>query len=645
MKQTKRHRILRTVNGTQPSQWAQWFRSLWNCSVLLIALSMVWSNSAHAADPVNLIEGTEVYPLGLNLSYFEDRDGRHTLDDVRSGDSCHTFVQSDAAVPNFSFTPSSYWFQFDLTNQSSAVENWLLESQYPLLDRINVYLVYPDNRVVTYRGGDKLPFEQRAVKHRNVMFNVPLAMGESVRVFIKVRTESSMQLPLVLRSPDSLRAKDHEEQYILGIYYGILLAMLLYNLLIFASIRDIAYLYYVGYLLAWILFQLSVSGFAFEYLWPDNPSWGNKATPFFLGLANLGGLLFARSLLQTKTNMPKFDRVLKYASWLSAVSIPLALFASYTIAIKLGTAASLILVVLVISAGTWSLKIGLRQARYFMLAWSALLAGIILYALKTIDLIPSTIITEYCLQIGSAFEVILLSFALADSIRLLKIENERIQREATETLERRVQERTEELDQALLGLSEANSKLMELNHLDGLTGISNRGYFNEQFSIEWQRAARIRSPLGLLMLDIDHFKRFNDTYGHLGGDACLKLVASLIADTIRRPADKCYRYGGEEFVAVLPHTDQAGSLFIAERICKAVADMEFIFEGKRIPVTISIGVCSMVPHRDVKCETLIGNADQALYQAKHAGRNQVAGFAPPPDPVEPSAAPPADPQG
>ncbi len=606
------------------------------CALVVLSLGAIWPSAVWAVDPVTLVEGTEVYPLGLHLSYFEDRDGRQSLDEVRSGDACHPFTPSQDAVPNFSFTSSPYWFQFDLTNESSTVKNWLLESQYPLLDRINVYLVYPDGRVLTRRGGDKLPFEKREIKHRNVMFDVPLAMGESVRVFVKVRTESSMQLPLVLRSPDSLFTKDHDEQYVLGIYYGILVALLLYNLLVFTATRDINYLYFVWYVGAWTLFQLSLNGLAFEYLWPESPNWGNKATPFFIGMAGLGMIQFARRLLHTKKNLPKFDKPLRYTAGLCVMMMLLSLFAGYTIAIKVATAGALVVAVLVVSTGAWSLIKGFRQARYFMLAWTSLMVGVVLYVLKTFGVLPTNIITEYSMQIGSAVEVILLSFALADRMRLLKEENARMQREAATTLENRVQERTRELDQTLLGLSEVNGKLQELTRIDGLTGISNRGFFDDQFEVEWQRAARIHSPLGLLMLDIDHFKHFNDTYGHLGGDACLKAVASVIHQAMRRPADKCFRYGGEEFVVVLPHTDPAGSLFIGERIRKAVAEMVFTLEGQHIPVTISVGVCSIVPSRDLPNNTLIGYADQALYQAKHNGRNRVADFIPPTADSEPS---------
>jgi diguanylate cyclase (GGDEF)-like protein len=612
--------------GANLGQLRHWFARTAACALFLLSLGALWPNAAWALDPVTLVEGTESYPLGLHLSYFEDRDGRQSLEEVRSGDVCHPFTPSQDAVPNFSFTSSSYWFQFDLSNESSPVKNWLLESQYPLLDRINVYLVYPDGRVVTYRGGDKLPFDKREVKHRNVMFNVPLAMGERVQVYVKVRTESSMQFPLVLRSPDALFAKDHEEQYILGIYYGILLSLLLYNLLVFTAIRDINYLYFVCYLGAWTLFQMSLNGLAFEYLWPNNPDWANKATPFFIGLTGAGLIQFARRLLDTKNTLPKFDTLLKYTIGLSVLIMVLALFAGYTMAIKVATAGALVVALLVISTGAWSLKNGFRIARYFMLAWTALMLGVILYVLKTFGILPTNIVTEHSMQIGSAVQVVLLSFALADRMRLIKEENARLQREATETLERRVQERTRDLDDTLLGLSEVNTKLQEMTRVDGLTGISNRGFFDEHFEVEWQRTARIHSHMGLLMLDIDHFKNFNDTYGHLGGDACLKAVAAVIQDAMRRPADRCFRYGGEEFVVLLPHTDRAGSRFIAERICKAVADMVFALEGRPIPVTVSVGVCSMIPNRDLPSKTLIGYADQALYLAKHNGRNRVETF-------------------
>ncbi len=596
-------------------------RSVFQAAALVMCMALCFTVNAGAADTVTLVDGTEVYPL-THLPYLEDKDGRMNLNQVMAGEGEVKFSPATKAIANFSFTDSAYWFRFDLINKDSAVENWLLEIAYPPLDRITVYLVDPDGNSVTYRGGDKYPFDKRAIKHRNVMFKVPVAVGQNVRVYVRVKTDGSLQLPLVLRSPDALLTKDHEEQAILGVFYGILIAMLLYNLLIFASIRDINYLNYVWYIMGWIMFQMSINGLAFEYLWPDNPAWANKSIPFSIGFALLGVILFSRGFLQVPQLLPRVDRIFKAFGFLTVVVMLIALFGSYNLSIKLGSAATIFICPMIVGVGAWCMYLGARQARYFMVAWTALLMGTVVYALKTFAILPSTFATEYGMQIGSAFEVILLSFALAHRMRILKEDNERIQREATETLERRVQERTQELDEALMGLSDANSKLMELNHVDGLTGINNRAYFDEQFGIEWQRSMRIGSPMGLLMLDIDHFKQFNDNHGHLGGDACLKLVANTIQDAIRRPADKCYRYGGEEFVAVLPHTDLPGSAFIADRICKAVAALEFVFEGKIIPVTISIGVSSMVPPRGSDYKALLSAADQALYEAKHQGRNR-----------------------
>jgi diguanylate cyclase (GGDEF)-like protein len=599
------------------------------CLALWLAtLQLGWINPAHAAETVALNAQQESYVLGQHVSYLEDQDGILTLRDVMDAHTGQRFRRVHNAAPNFSFTNSVYWFRLDLRNQDSAVPVWLLESQYPLLDHIDAHLVYAGNKVVDYRGGDTLPFSERAIKHRNVMFRVPLAPGESVTVYIRVKTESSLQLPLTLWSPQALLVKDHEEQYALGIYYGILIAMLCYNLMIFLAIRDVNYLYYLLYIGGWILFQMSLNGLAFEYLWPNYPRWGNIATPFFLAVSLVSVMLFTRAFLQIKLYLPKFDVICRIYLWLSTLLMVGTFFLHYALVIKIGAIGASTAALLVLVISILSLRRRVRQAKYFIIAWSLLLLGIIIYALKTFGVLPSIFITEYGLQIGSAIEVVLLSFALAHRMRILKEENERIQREATEMLEQRVQQRTQELDQALWNLSDANEKLKDISHIDGLTGVKNRAYFNEQFDLEWRRALRSHNPIGLLMVDIDHFKHVNDTYGHLGGDACLRQVAQCVAGAVRRPGDECFRYGGEEFVVLLANTDLAGTAHIGEIICRQIEALDILYDGKKIAITISVGASSVIPKSDVDRDSLIGNADSALYQAKHNGRNQVRVFSP-----------------
>jgi two-component system chemotaxis family response regulator WspR len=180
-------------------------------------------------------------------------------------------------------------------------------------------------------------------------------------------------------------------------------------------------------------------------------------------------------------------------------------------------------------------------------------------------------------------------------------------------------ERTEQL-------AEANTKLEELATTDELTRIANRRHFAEFLQREWTRARRARSSLALLMLDVDFFKRFNDTYGHQTGDACLRRVAGVLQASVNRPADLPARYGGEEFTVVLGTTGRRGALAIAESIRRDVEGLQIPHEASPVSsfVTVSIGVAVADPDADGGTpELLIFTSDEALYRAKENGRNTV----------------------
>jgi diguanylate cyclase (GGDEF)-like protein len=172
----------------------------------------------------------------------------------------------------------------------------------------------------------------------------------------------------------------------------------------------------------------------------------------------------------------------------------------------------------------------------------------------------------------------------------------------------------------------ANRTLRELNRFDGLTHAKNRAYFNERYEVEWRHAQRTRCSLGMLMIDIDHFKHINDTYGHVAGDACLVHVAAIIGDTVRRSTDDAFRYGGEEFAVLLATTDAVGAAHIAEIIRYRIETAEMNFNGQKIPITVSIGVAALIPESGAVTDLLIINADRALYQSKESGRNRVSVF-------------------
>ncbi len=174
-------------------------------------------------------------------------------------------------------------------------------------------------------------------------------------------------------------------------------------------------------------------------------------------------------------------------------------------------------------------------------------------------------------------------------------------------------------------LQEANAQLIRIATLDGLTKIPNRRKFDDYLSSEWKRASREKSPLSLILCDIDFFKPYNDNYGHQGGDDTLRQVAQSIAATCRRPADLAARYGGEEFVVVLPDTAMDGAIIVAENLRNAVKNLKIPHEYSKVHncVTISVGLSTTIPTNTTSPATLIEKADVALYQAKKLGRDRV----------------------
>lgn len=192
-------------------------------------------------------------------------------------------------------------------------------------------------------------------------------------------------------------------------------------------------------------------------------------------------------------------------------------------------------------------------------------------------------------------------------------------------LEERVAERTRALALANETLTELNRKLETLSNTDGLLGIANRRHFNETLEHEWRRAQREHQPLSLLMIDVDHFKRYNDTYGHQAGDACLQSVAQAALSAMRRPSDLLARYGGEELVVILSNTGAQGAMEVAQAIRRNLAQRQIPHGDSPVAkqVTVSIGAATTSPDPQTHPEQLIAAADQGLYAAKEVGRDRI----------------------
>ncbi|MBU2539130.1 MAG: response regulator [Proteobacteria bacterium] len=375
------------------------------------------------------------YSLATHLELLEDPTGNLTITDIVSLQTGGRFTPSTDDTPGFGFTGSAVWARFAIKNTLPHSVEYFLEVKYPLLDRLDLYIPADAGAYTVLNAGDSFPFRQRAIQYKNNTLPIRLAPDEQKTFYLRCETTSSLNLPLTLHSPASLAGEIGLEQTLLGIYYGILLVMMIYNFFIYLGLKDNTYLYYVLFVLTYMLFQLSVNGMAFQYFWPNRIWWANNCTPFFIFLAYIFATQFTRYILDTPRNVPRIDTILRVGLVLSIVGSILTLFVGYHLSIRLATLMSLTVVALIVAGFICMLK-GYRPARYYFLAWSVSMLGVTVYALKSFGILPHTFITHWGIQIGSAWEVILLSLGLADRFQLIKQEKEQLQTVYAKQLEK-----------------------------------------------------------------------------------------------------------------------------------------------------------------------------------------------------------------
>ncbi len=395
------------------------------CSALMLCL--LAPTYGRALETLRLNDDRERYRLTNIIEILEDRSRRAGVEEVEkrsdwSGDK--------AAFPNFGLTRSAYWARILIENNSSR-KSWLLEMSFPTMDHMDVYLRPHDGTCQVRRSGDKLPFSVRGVKHRNLVFDLPMA-GRTL-LLMRFQTEGTMSFPMEIRSPEAFRAKDYREQLVLGVYYGIILSLFFYNLFLFFTLRDKSYLYYILYIFFFMMFQTVENGLAFQYLWPDSPWWAQRASPFFLGLTALCALVFTRSFIASYLYSRIVNICLIAVMAASALFICASLFAGYHELIRAGVLMTFIVIFIVMIAAIVSLARGYRPARFFLIAWAIL---ILLSALGNAEVggyLRTNFFLLHGVRLGTAIEAILLSLALADRINELRRESEKSRIEMLES--------------------------------------------------------------------------------------------------------------------------------------------------------------------------------------------------------------------
>ncbi len=629
-------------------------------TLLLCTLILVFGyfNSpllVHADDlpaPITLTPGNHKIPITQSAQYL-------LLDKAINADEISSSTYDRRWMPYHGQGITSYgdnddlWLRFTVRTEDVGKNDWWLVIHWPVINHAQLSSI--DNATQVWQHylpiGVTYPRSNEIIQDRNFIFPLNLnAQGEQT-YYLNIRAQGLLSVPISLWPAEEFNTWNQIDLIVIGGILGALAIMLFYNLSLSVLLKDRVYYYYCIYVASVILYLTTIMGIGPFYLWPDS-AWLNKyavyltsiscfaaATVFvrfFLRLPKHGGwLLFGNNFL-----------LILWASWgFGLFIVPL------DIVELLINITSFIATIIAIATGVVLWKRNFPTAKIFVISWGVLIFSTFIFVLSLQGAIPFNLYTRYSQMLGFAVELVLLSVALAYRINLeitereaaqseallltKKVSEERrerlkaqmetleVQRQLNEELEQHVVERTEQLNDAMLKLENANAELTKLSVTDPLTKLHNRRYFDDTLINEYKRALRSNQSLGIIVADIDHFKSINDTYGHGVGDQCIAAVAQALKTSIHRPGDLVARYGGEEFVFVLPGSDEKNALNVANNCRSAVEALEFTADGKSIPLTISAGIAAWIPSEEGAYKQLLNAADTALYRAKNSGRNCV----------------------
>ncbi|HEB81656.1 MAG TPA: GGDEF domain-containing protein [Gammaproteobacteria bacterium] len=542
-------------------------------------------------------------PLNTNRNY--DTIGRHGMLYVEQADTPLELAQARQAfangrfqaitddVPTFGLRQVAVWLKIDISNPTSenALRRFSVEA--PWVDYIDAYLLYPGEEPVHLQAGDARPFSVRQLPQRQAIFEHDFRPG-TTELYLRLESPEPVVAPLFFGDVNYMQARHIAQTYGYGMLYGLVSGLLLFNLLIYFTIRQQRYLFYVLYLAIYLLMNISYTGHGYRFLWPDMLRWQDWAPATTLFLYPSSGILFALSFLEMKSLFPRLWRyTLVLVAALCLMQALMILLDARALSTKAALMYTITSFLLTFYYGILCYSKGHRDALYYLIATFATLVGGSVSVLSVAAVIPYNGLTFHAAEIAVALDAILLSIALAEQIR--RAQNEKQQ-------------------------------AIKLARTDILTRLNNRLAFDEISEQIWRNARQNKQEICFIMLDIDHFKEINDRYGHAAGDTVLKTISSTLRQIVRKN-DLLVRWGGEEFAAILPQTSLQQASVLAERIRKAIEKLQIETEtGEIIRTTVSLGVARKT-ESITSIEELFALADSNLYQAKQAGRNRVVASA------------------
>lgn len=372
--------------------------------------------SLHAQNA--LFHESESYSLTNKIDYYEDVHGELNWQQANQ----KTFRHYPKENINFGFTKSVYWFKINLsTDFNPTAKQWWLMVTYPLLDFIDLYVIDAQGMLINHNSFGA-SVHKREFPMRNFVTQLSVPNPTHNTLLLRVQTQSSMQVPLLITSNKEIFNIIETGDLRIGLYYGIFLIIFLYNLVIYFYTKDHNYLRYMLFLSAFILWQLSFDGVGREYIWNHYQELAQQLSAVFISFTAFTALYFSRNFLSTKNYLPTMDKFIMLLMGLSGFLCLLSLFVSYSSIIAYNAALVGIVPLVLLVSGIKVMRLGYRPARFYVLGWSSFLVGSVVFAFNKFDLIPTFYGVNHVQQIGSAVEMIFLSWALADRVHLLQKE-------------------------------------------------------------------------------------------------------------------------------------------------------------------------------------------------------------------------------
>jgi diguanylate cyclase (GGDEF)-like protein len=574
--------------------------------------------------------------LNTDIELLEDRSAQLNISDMADPAIQTRFKPANGrASVGQSLNP--WWIKVTLQRTADAPAQWWLAINSVTQLDLSIYLpdengnwhVRQSGEIASHRAG-------RDHDSRHMLFKLPQLGQTPLTFYLRTYDPAGNSFPMRVWQLDDLNQQAAEENLALGIIYGIIAALLLYNLFIFFSLRDSAYFWYVLTTAGALLMILSMSGHGFQYLWPNAP------VPFWLDritLPSIWGLCacrFTQSLMQTRSHVRWAHHLLSFACLCYVIAITLDALGQRHSAAWIIALLSLTSIPAALGSALIRWRQGYFPALLYLCGYGLILSSISLAVMRATGLVQPANWNAYVFPISVAAESILFSFALAYRIQTLKQEKAealmQADREKTarltqmqssaDELQDAVNLRTAELAQANLQLSERERELQHAAFHDSLTELHNRRFLVERCEAALANARRYNEATALLLIDLDHFKPINDKYGHDAGDLMLQSIAQRLREHVRS-GDAVARLGGDEFAVLICGKDaEQHAREIAQRLLDELAK-PVSYGAERLTVTISIGV-ALYPRHATNFTTLYKAADEMRYKAKRRGRSGSA---------------------